>query len=66
MKILVTGATGLLGNATAEYLVAKGHEVVAVDRVDGVVAPNLKVIVGDLTNLDFCDSVMSGVGQSFT
>ena len=61
MKILVTGATGLLGNATAEYLVSKGHEVVAVDRVDGVVAPNLTVIVGDLTNLEFCDSVMSGI-----
>jgi nucleoside-diphosphate-sugar epimerase len=61
MKILVTGASGLLGNATAKHLVAKGHEVVAVDRVDGVVAPNLTVIVGDLTNLDFCDSVMSGV-----
>ena len=39
MKIVVTGATGLLGNATAKHLIAKGHEVVPVDRRDGEVAP---------------------------
>lgn len=61
MKIVVTGATGLLGNATAKHLLAKGHEVVSIDKRDGEVALGLKVIVGDLTNLEFCDSVMSGV-----
>lgn len=60
MKIVVTGATGLLGNATAKHLIAKGHEVVPVDRRDGEVAPGIKVIVGDLASLDFCDSVMVG------
>ena len=60
MKIVVTGATGLLGNATAKHLIAKGHEVVPVDRRDGEVAPGVKVIVGDLASLDFCDSVMVG------
>ena len=44
MKIVVTGATGLLGNATAKHLIAKGHEVVPVDRRDGEVAPGVKVI----------------------
>ena len=60
MKIVVTGATGLLGNATAKHLIAKGHEVVPVDRRDGEVAPGVKVIVGDLASLEFCDSVMVG------
>uniref|UniRef100_UPI0040494AF7 NAD-dependent epimerase/dehydratase family protein n=1 Tax=Candidatus Planktophila sp. TaxID=2175601 RepID=UPI0040494AF7 len=60
MKIVVTGATGLLGNATAKHLIAKGHEVVPVDRRDGEVAPGVKVIVGDLSSLEFCDSVMVG------
>ena len=60
MKIVVTGATGLLGNATAKHLTAKGHEVVPVDRRDGEVAPGIKVIVGDLASLEFCDSVMVG------
>jgi nucleoside-diphosphate-sugar epimerase len=60
MKIVVTGATGLLGNATARHLLAKGHEVVAVDRKAGEIAPGGDVIVGDLSNLDFCDSVMVG------
>jgi uncharacterized protein YbjT (DUF2867 family) len=32
MKIVVTGATGLLGKATAEHLVRQGHEVISVDR----------------------------------
>jgi nucleoside-diphosphate-sugar epimerase len=60
MKIVVTGATGLLGNATAKHLVARGHEVVPVDRREGEVAPGVNVIVGDLTNLEFCDSFMQG------
>ena len=61
MKIAVTGATGLLGNATAKHLLAQGHEVIAVDRRAGEIAPGHQVIVGDLTNLSFCDSFMQGV-----
>ena len=60
MKIVVTGATGLLGSATAKHLLANGHEVIPVDRREGEVSPDLQVIVGDLSNLDFCDSVMAG------
>jgi nucleoside-diphosphate-sugar epimerase len=60
MKIVVTGATGLLGSATAKHLLAKGHEVIPVDRREGEVSPELKVIVGDLSSLEFCDSVMVG------
>ena len=60
MKIAVTGATGLLGNATAQHLLAQGHDVVAVDRREGEIAPSHPVIVGDLRDLNFCDSFMSG------
>ena len=51
MKIVVTGATGLLGNATAKHLLAQGHDIIPVDRREGEIAPGVKVIVGDLTSL---------------
>ena len=35
MRFVVTGATGLIGGATARHLKAAGHEVIAVDRRDG-------------------------------
>jgi UDP-glucose 4-epimerase len=33
MRILVTGAAGFIGSTTAELLVARGHEVVAIDNL---------------------------------
>ena len=60
MRIVVTGATGLLGRATAEHLASVGHEVISVDRKDGAAPAGSKLVVGDLTNLDFCDSVIAG------
>ena len=60
MKIVVTGATGLLGKATATHLVAAGHEVISVDRKAGDFAAGSELVVGDLTDLDFCDKVISG------
>jgi nucleoside-diphosphate-sugar epimerase len=33
MRIMVTGASGLVGRATVRECVAAGHSVVAVDRV---------------------------------
>lgn len=33
MKVLVTGAAGFIGSTTAELLLAKGHEVVALDNL---------------------------------
>ena len=35
MKIVVTGATGLLGKATATHLVAAGNQVISVDKKAG-------------------------------
>ena len=42
MKIVVTGATGILGKATAEHLVKQGHEVVSVDRKEAEFAEGSK------------------------
>ena len=60
MKIVVTGATGLLGKATSTHLVEAGHEVISVDKKAGEFAQGSELIVGDLTDLDFCDKVISG------
>ncbi|TSA19982.1 MAG: NAD(P)-dependent oxidoreductase [Actinomycetales bacterium] len=60
LKIVVTGATGLLGRATASHLVERGHEVISVDRKTGDFAVGSKLVVGELTSLDFCDSVIEG------
>lgn len=60
MRIVVTGATGLLGKATATHLVGCGHEVISVDRKDGDFAAGSKLVVGDLTSLEFCDRVIEG------
>jgi len=66
IKIVVTGATGLLGKATATFLVSEGHEVISVDRKEGDFAVGSKLVVGDLTDLNFCDSVIAGAdGVSF-
>ena len=60
MKYVVTGATGLIGGAAARHLKAQGHDVLAVDRKDGEVGDGIKLIVGDLFELEFADSVIAG------
>ena len=42
MKILVTGAAGFIGMATAQHLLARGDEVVAVDNLNDYYAVSLK------------------------
>jgi nucleoside-diphosphate-sugar epimerase len=59
VKIVVTGATGLLGSHTAKFLASQGHEVVGVDRKAGEVE-GVKIVVGDISDLAFCDSVIAG------
>jgi UDP-glucuronate 4-epimerase len=39
MKVLLTGAAGFIGSHTAERLVARGHDVVALDSFDGYLYP---------------------------
>jgi nucleoside-diphosphate-sugar epimerase len=65
MKILVTGAAGLIGREIVTSLVAAGHQVVATDRVQVDAPPSVTTVIGDLTSADFiaqldfaCDAVI--------
>lgn len=65
MKILVTGAAGLIGSEIVTSLVSAGHEVVATDRVRIDAPPSVTTVIGDLTSADFiaqldfsCDAVI--------
>ena len=53
-RALLTGATGLLGNAIARALVAEGRSVRALvrspERAKGVVPPECEVVRGDVTS----------------
>lgn len=61
MKVLITGALGLLGKVATQKLVDEGHEVLAIDRIDGEVPAGVKLFVGDIENLDFVRSAIQGV-----
>ena len=50
MRVLLTGANGLIGTATLAKLLAEGHEVVALARRAGRSAPGLRWVALDLRN----------------
>ena len=54
MKVLVTGATGLIGNAVAKLLVREGHEVGAfvrdAARAGRLLPPEVRLVAGDITD----------------
>jgi UDP-glucose 4-epimerase len=54
MKLLVTGGAGYIGSIVSRLLLAEGHEVVVFDNLErghrDAVAPNARLIVGDLTD----------------
>ncbi len=65
MKILITGAVGLIGKEVTKGLVAAGHDVLATDLVKDDLSPAQKFVVGDLVSdefisqLDFhCDAIV--------
>jgi len=65
MKILITGAAGLIGKEVTKGLVAAGHDVLATDLVKDDLSPAQKFVVGDLVSdefisqLDFrCDAIV--------
>ncbi|MBP5527681.1 MAG: NAD-dependent epimerase/dehydratase family protein [Bacteroidales bacterium] len=72
MKVLLLGATGLLGHNVLQRLTATGHQVVAVVRRRGALhieTPDTKVIEGDITNPDTvvaaaegCDAIVNCAG----
>lgn len=68
MRVLVTGATGLVGGHTAHRLLAEGHEVTALvrdrGRLDAAMAsldaPVPDVVVGDMTDRAAVAAAMDG------
>lgn len=69
-RFFVTGATGFLGTHLVEQLVAKEHEVVALQRTPGTAAKGVTVRLGDVTDraavrdaVDGCDGVFHCAGK---
>ena len=55
MRILITGATGLLGNNLARLAIAQGHQVIAVGR-DRQLPASLADLPGDYRHADLTDA----------
>lgn len=58
MKVLITGALGLLGKVATQTLVDAGHQVTAIDRIEGAVPVGVKLHVGDIEDLGFVRSII--------
>ena len=58
MKVVITGAVGLLGKIATQELVDRGHDVEAVDIVSGVVPEGVPLHIGDLTDINFARKVI--------
>lgn len=69
MNVLVTGATGLIGNALARRLVARGDTVRALvrdlEKAAKVLPPEVKLVRGDVTAPDSLPAAVQGVDQVF-
>jgi len=64
-KIMLTGASGLIGKEVAKGLVAAGYEVLATDLVKDDLSPAQSFVVGNLLSSDFiskldfaCDAIV--------
>ena len=57
MKILLTGATGLIGTEVMKTLAAECHQVTAVDRKGGDIPTGVNFVLGELTDDDFVNSL---------
>jgi dihydroflavonol-4-reductase len=68
MKILVTGATGLVGHGIATRLHAQGHEVVALVRSQARAAallPGITLVEGDVTDRASVARAVEGAARVF-
>lgn len=63
MRVLITGATGLLGKYVVDYLSSLGHEVVAVVRKvnDETLPEDIEHLCLDISNQDVADIIIDGV-----
>lgn len=63
MAILVTGGAGYIGSHMVWRLLEAGEAVVVADRLstgfDWAVAPDAKLVIGDIGNSDFLDSIFT-------
>ena len=72
-RILITGGAGFIGSHLADALLAQGHEVIALDNLDGQVHagppayldPRVDLRVGDLRDLALVRSVLRDVEVVF-
>jgi len=69
MKVLVTGATGLLGSHIVERLVAQGYQVRALARktsdVGHLRSTGVEIVFGDIEDRDSLPAVLKGIGVVF-
>lgn len=63
MRILVTGSSGTIGTRLCEQLLAKGHEVIGVDRVPNKWQPAVQAVtvVADLLHANAMDRLPDGI-----
>jgi uronate dehydrogenase len=61
MRVLVTGAAGSVGRTVVPGLAERGHEVVALDRVDFSAPTAAEVVVCDVLDADAVRAAMRGV-----
>lgn len=59
-RVLVTGAAGAIGQPVCRELSARGHEVVAFDRVSVAGYPD--AVLGNIADAEAVDRAMKGVG----
>ena len=66
MKILITGGAGMIGSSLAKKLKLLGNDVYIIDNLwrgkieylkmdNEIILENDKIIIGDLSNIDFCN-----------
>jgi nucleoside-diphosphate-sugar epimerase len=63
MRILVTGAAGMLGRAVVKTLHADGHEVVATDRIPFESPIAARVVIGELEDREVVADALDGVDR---